>query len=337
MGVYSIEDLYGDDTLCHHGIKGQKWGVRNYQKPDGTYTEEGKKRYFGAQRQKNINTEPSSPSSGVHTRGKAPGESSPHRDKNGNPEPIGQSRYTSEFEEFNKENFNKITSKFGYRLDSSRFTYREAYPMYPSTNDDYITYNGNVTKDIYEMIRRQPNGFYMKDDSLCISKNNEKFLEEKTGMSLDDIYSILLTTGLVDKNNGFFTINKNGINGMPFSYIKDFTNKKASDYMMPMTSQYMNKKGKTQKIGPNLNDRPKGHDLPRKKPTMSGSNKIIYFDTVDGKIAKAKDDTKKSFDKLTQKYMVQTAKNVASTKGALTEFEDDWKSGFDALKKKKKR
>lgn len=334
MGVYSIEDLYGDDTLCHHGIKGQKWGVRNYQKPDGTYTEEGKKRYFGAQRQKNINTEPSS---GVHTRGKAPGESSPHRDKNGNPEPIGQSRYTSEFEEFNKENFNKITSKFGYRLDSSRFTYREAYPMYPSTNDDYITYNGNVTKDIYEIIRKQPNGFYMKDDSLCISKSNEKFLEEKTGMSLDDIYSILVTTGLVDKNNGFFTINKNGINGIPFSYIKDFSNKNSSDYMMPMTSQYMNKKGKTQKIGPNLNDRPKGHDLPKKKPTMSGSNKMIYFDTVDGKIAKAKDDTKKSFDKLTQKYMVQTAKNVASTKGALTEFEDDWKSGFDALKKKKKR
>jgi len=30
--------------LMHHGIKGQKWGVRRYQNPDGTLTEEGKLR-----------------------------------------------------------------------------------------------------------------------------------------------------------------------------------------------------------------------------------------------------------------------------------------------------
>ena len=30
--------------IAHHGIKGQKWGVRRYQKKDGTYTEKGKKR-----------------------------------------------------------------------------------------------------------------------------------------------------------------------------------------------------------------------------------------------------------------------------------------------------
>ena len=31
--------------LAHHGIKGQRWGVRRYQNPDGTLTEAGKKRY----------------------------------------------------------------------------------------------------------------------------------------------------------------------------------------------------------------------------------------------------------------------------------------------------
>lgn len=31
--------------LEHHGIRGQKWGVRRYQNPDGTWTEEGKRRY----------------------------------------------------------------------------------------------------------------------------------------------------------------------------------------------------------------------------------------------------------------------------------------------------
>lgn len=29
----------------HHGIKGQRWGVRRYQNEDGTLTEEGKKKY----------------------------------------------------------------------------------------------------------------------------------------------------------------------------------------------------------------------------------------------------------------------------------------------------
>ena len=33
-----------DTYLAHHGIKGQKWGVRRYQNPDGTLTAEGRKR-----------------------------------------------------------------------------------------------------------------------------------------------------------------------------------------------------------------------------------------------------------------------------------------------------
>ena len=34
-----------DNTLCHHGIKGQKWGVRRYQNPDGSLTNAGRKKY----------------------------------------------------------------------------------------------------------------------------------------------------------------------------------------------------------------------------------------------------------------------------------------------------
>ena len=33
-----------NEYLMHHGIKGQKWGVRRFQNPDGTRTEAGKKR-----------------------------------------------------------------------------------------------------------------------------------------------------------------------------------------------------------------------------------------------------------------------------------------------------
>ena len=35
----------GDEVLEHHGILGQKWGIRRYQNEDGSLTEEGKKRY----------------------------------------------------------------------------------------------------------------------------------------------------------------------------------------------------------------------------------------------------------------------------------------------------
>lgn len=34
------------DYIAHHGIKGQKWGIRRYRNADGTLTEAGKKHYL---------------------------------------------------------------------------------------------------------------------------------------------------------------------------------------------------------------------------------------------------------------------------------------------------
>lgn len=41
--MYTEKDY--NDSLCHHGIKGQKWGVRRFQNADGSYTGVGKNRY----------------------------------------------------------------------------------------------------------------------------------------------------------------------------------------------------------------------------------------------------------------------------------------------------
>lgn len=46
------------DELNHHGILGQKWGVRRYQNEDGTLTAAGKARYgkmSDDELQKNLN------------------------------------------------------------------------------------------------------------------------------------------------------------------------------------------------------------------------------------------------------------------------------------------
>lgn len=41
-----IHALEEQDALCHHGVFGMKWGIRRYQNPDGSLTDEGRKRYL---------------------------------------------------------------------------------------------------------------------------------------------------------------------------------------------------------------------------------------------------------------------------------------------------
>ena len=39
-----------EDYLAHHGVKGQQWGIRRYQNPDGSLTPEGREKYGESQR-----------------------------------------------------------------------------------------------------------------------------------------------------------------------------------------------------------------------------------------------------------------------------------------------
>lgn len=45
------------NELYHHGIKGQKWGVRRFQNPDGTRTSAGKKREASDRKAENYSSQ----------------------------------------------------------------------------------------------------------------------------------------------------------------------------------------------------------------------------------------------------------------------------------------
>ena len=67
------------NELTHHGIKGQKWGVRRFQNKDGSLTPAGKRRYDESNQQSNSSSKTNQQSSSNAKKYKIPKNKSLHR------------------------------------------------------------------------------------------------------------------------------------------------------------------------------------------------------------------------------------------------------------------
>ena len=57
-GTYSLVHADNEDSyLAHHGVKGQKWGIRRFQNKDGSLTAAGKNRNYNKENMKNAETQ----------------------------------------------------------------------------------------------------------------------------------------------------------------------------------------------------------------------------------------------------------------------------------------
>ncbi len=104
------------EFLAHHGIKGQKWGVRRYQNEDGTYTTAGKKRYSASAREQ-MKSEAQ-----IQWAKKMYGVSRQTSDQDSN------ARYLSWLKKVADEDYGKkygLTKSFGYTKDDVRKYHQE--------------------------------------------------------------------------------------------------------------------------------------------------------------------------------------------------------------------
>lgn len=113
MNAYQAE-------LYHHGIKGQRWGVRRYQNPDGSLTAAGQKRYSKLYKSEMNKLEKDLANSNTHRFVKAHNMTADDWDYNGKNKDFnlkpGEKKLSSErIEQYEKlfgadrqKNFNKI-------------------------------------------------------------------------------------------------------------------------------------------------------------------------------------------------------------------------------------
>lgn len=74
LSNYYAYDLDSFRYISHHGIKGQKWGIRRFQNKDGSWTDQGKRRYSTGTYKRELNKLDTQVSKQIYKREKVIGK-----------------------------------------------------------------------------------------------------------------------------------------------------------------------------------------------------------------------------------------------------------------------
>ena len=145
--IYGNTLVLGDSSyLAHHGILGQKWGVRRFQNKDGSRTAEGKKRYKTMQA-----------AHGTRARGNSPFDRAKNR---------AIDKAKDEFNELlNNARYGKNEAKYDAAVDEWDKAQTHRYDEYEKEFDKYASIAGMA--NAYRCGWDQPNaGFGSRDNML---------------------------------------------------------------------------------------------------------------------------------------------------------------------------
>jgi hypothetical protein len=150
--------------LKHHGIKGQKWGVRRYQKADGTLTKAGQRRYAKDEaRAREIER-----------------NSQQYLDKKGNLNGKGKSKFDSKKDMYDQLDDEISTNKLRRGKDAVDFTSKVANDLQRNLDNQTRAQQKAVDKYVQESVRERATK--MSDKELRDAVNRLNMEENYTRM-----------------------------------------------------------------------------------------------------------------------------------------------------------
>lgn len=166
--------LISEEELRHHGIKGQKWGVRRFQNKDGSLKPAGMKRY-----KDEVNSKERYIKKGTEIQNISKNQL---RLNNGHHK--GNRLYVS-YTDYDKDEYTSLMGNFMYGGDSA---YKNTFVV---KKDMKVASDQDVVKAFKEMVKKDPGGV-AKDianaynECAIFSRKSEKKLSKKISELNDD-------------------------------------------------------------------------------------------------------------------------------------------------------
>ena len=171
------------NSLCHHGIQGQKWGVRRFQNPDGTLTPEGKARY-----NKNLDLAKQHIDDAQYLRSEL------KRYEQGGKDLKEKGYWSDHYIELCTISYNTLVKEYGLSdmSDDEAFDLMDKVSQWPL--DDFMKINDKAIKQIKEEIKISE--IYARD----LLKENERLTGKRKDVPEPDDYTKIYKEMGVDPN-----------------------------------------------------------------------------------------------------------------------------------------